>query len=80
METPLEDPGELGASEKAADTSGSFSEVRRKKKRARGADMDTSEGATGGEQEGSSVKRPAFPPVNVSTSLVSFRYTLQGKE
>ena len=45
----------------------SFSKVTRKRKRAKETDMDTSEGAAGGD---SAVKRPAFPPVNVSTSLV----------
>ncbi len=40
-----------------------FSEVRRKRKH---KDMDTSEPA-----EAEAVKRPSFPPANVSTSLVS---------
>lgn len=59
---------------KAADTGETFSEVKSKRKRKRGADMDTSEpeGKAAGEMEGSSVKRPVFPPVNVSTGLVSF--------
>lgn len=62
----VETPGELKGSEKATGTGESFSEVKRKRKRGRETDMDTSEGA------GPGVKRPAFPPVNVSTSLVSF--------
>ena len=56
-----EEPEKAGAAEE------SFSKVTRKRKRAKEADMDTSEGAAGGD---SVVKRPAFPHVNVSTSLV----------
>lgn len=41
-----------------------FSEVRRKRKH---RDMDTTEAP----EEAEAVKRPSFPPVNVSTSLVS---------
>lgn len=60
-----------GDTRKDTGTAEPFSEVRRRRKRARGTDMDTSEGATGGEGQEASVKRPSFPPVNVSTSLVS---------
>jgi hypothetical protein len=56
---------------KVAGSTAPFAEVKRKRKRVRGADMDTSEGAGGDDSGESSVKRPAFPPVNVSASLVS---------
>ncbi len=46
-----------------------FSEVKRKRQRAKEASMDTSEGVLD-EDTVSSSKRPSFPPVNVSTAMV----------
>lgn len=41
-----------------------FSDVKRKRKRGKEPEMDTSESPAAG------AKRPVFPPVNISTSLV----------
>lgn len=53
---------------KAASGSESFSEVKRKRKRTQ---MDTTEASSEADLSSSSAKRPSFPPVNVSTSLVN---------
>ena len=58
---------DLEASERgpeAAETDKGFSKVRRKR---RLKEMDISEAPEGAE----AVKRPSFPPVNISTALVS---------
>lgn len=62
----LEGSGDQEKPEKASNRGESFSEVKRKRKREKEADMETQS-----ESDGSSVKRPVFPPVNVSTTLVS---------
>ena len=52
----------------------SFSEVRKKRKRSKVLDMDTGEGDTvelGDEDKMTAAKRPAFPPVDASTIVVS---------
>lgn len=55
----------------------SFSEVRRKRKRPKVSDMDTEDdgpAAQGTEEEGlkeAPTKRPLFPPVDASTTVVS---------
>ena len=51
-----------------------FSEVRKKRKRSKLADMDTDEGTGAGVEEAMSeapAKRPVFPPVDASTIVVS---------
>lgn len=54
-----------------------FSEVRKKRKRSKVADMDTEEGGVVGAEEGDEAmteapaKRPNFPPVDASTIVVS---------
>ena len=55
--SPSEGKGEVGEA---------FSEVKRKRKREKESEMDISESPA----VEASAKRPVFPPVNVSTSLV----------
>lgn len=56
------------------DSEKTFSEVRRKRKREKDPDMDTSEStpAEAAAATPSTTKRPVFPPVNLSTSLVGY--------
>ena len=66
---PPDAPESRGKGEVACgDGEESFSDVKRKRKREK---MDTSDAPTeAAEAAASSTKRPAFPPVNISTSLV----------
>ena len=75
----LEDEGmaekEDGAVGEVEEGSTEFSKVRRKRKR-RARDMEVESSATGDDREmeeerGTAVKRPSFPPVDASTTLVS---------
>ena len=54
---------------KAVDSEDSFSEVRRKRKREKESGMETSEALVAGE-EVLPAKRPVFPPVDASSTLV----------
>lgn len=51
-----------------------FSEVRKKRKRSKVADMDTEDGAVAEEtvMAEAPAKRPMFPPVDASTVVVSY--------
>ena len=65
-----------GGMAEASDKPETFSEVRRKRKRSKVVDMDAEEGAVaglGGEDSvvAATAKRPAFPPVDASTIVVS---------
>ena len=62
-----------GGMAEVSDKPETFSKVRRKRKRSKVTDMDAEEGGLGGEDSvaAATAKRPAFPPVDASTIVVS---------